>query len=296
MCLTLHDRCKTAKPEGCADTARSPIPGSWAVLAVTGARRLALLSMRGSGSSIWTPPSVARIISRHTVAPGGVMAAGGRPPGGEMEVSPCGHPGPASDLHRSWSRSSSSSRWGRVGHRGHPQLGRQVLRLPGHEYRGRAAHQLPEGEYVSAGPEALLVECTGSRGSHRSDGPGWPRWPRWPRAGPAGITKMFFTSALSAPNSLAANAAAPFDFACPAGRASGGGFYTPDPAFVQIYGSLPQGNNQWRVWARNTSALPRTVYVWIQCVTTDPGTVVANKKAQPSQQAIKKAGGGKNPR
>jgi hypothetical protein len=107
---------------------------------------------------------------------------------------------------------------------------------------------------------------------------------------------MFFTNATSAPFNLAANSTAAFDFACPAGRASGGGFYTPDPVFVQIYGSLPQGNNQWRVWARNTSAAARTVYVWIQCVTTDPGTVVANKQAQPSKGAIKKAGGGTNPR
>lgn len=153
----------------------------------------------------------------------------------------------------------------------------------------------PKVSTCPPGQKLISWNAVGPQGAAGPQGPAGAQGPAGP-AGPAGITKMFFTNAVSPVNTLPGNTATFFDFACPAGRASGGGFYTPSPADVQIYGSLPQGNNQWRVWARNTSAAARSVYIWIQCVTTDPGTVVANKKAQPSKKAIAKAGGTKNPR
>jgi len=110
-------------------------------------------------------------------------------------------------------------------------------------------------------------------------------------AGPAGITKIVLTASLSPAFSIPAGTSAPFDFTCPAGKATGGGFYTDFPIDLEIYGSLPIGATTWRVWARNTGGVTRSLFVWAQCMTTDPGTVIA-KLSPAAKKAIATASKG----
>ena len=94
--------------------------------------------------------------------------------------------------------------------------------------------------------------------------------------GEAGITKITLTKVVSNNLQLLAGTSAPFIFPCPAGRPTGGGFYTPYPDDLEIFGSMPSdAGTGWKVWAKNTGTETRTLVVWVQCMTTDPGTVIA---------------------
>ena len=119
--------------------------------------------------------------------------------------------------------------------------------------------------------------------SWNAQGPAGPTGltgPAGPTAQPAqpaqpASRRSTLTNTVSASFPIAGLASTNFDFACPVGKVTGGGFYTSTPIDVSFYGSLPLSNNTWRVWARNTSAAPRSLVVWAQCMTTDPGTVIA---------------------
>ena len=132
----------------------------------------------------------------------------------------------------------------------------------------------PQGQKLISWNAQGLTGPTGASGPQGLQGP----------AGPAGITKITLTSSVSSLQSISAGASTFIDFDCPVGKVAGGGFYTNSPVDVEIYGSLPLDNNTWRVWARNTAGASRDVFVWAQCMTTDPGTVIA--KLSPAAKKV----------
>jgi hypothetical protein len=148
----------------------------------------------------------------------------------------------------------------------------------------------PQGEKLISWNAQGPAGPTGLTGPQGLTGPAGPTGPQGP-AGPAGITKIVLTASLSPVFPIAGNTSTFFDFTCPAGKATGGGFYTDFPADLEIYGSLPIGATTWRVWARNSNAAPRSLYVWAQCMTTDPGAVIA-KLSPAAKKAIATASKG----
>lgn len=100
-----------------------------------------------------------------------------------------------------------------------------------------------------------------------------------------GLTKITFIRSFS-DFSAAGLSSTFYDKSCPSGKAVSGGFWTNFPDDIEFYGSLPLSDTQWRVWAKNSNAAARNISVWVECIATEPATVIA-KLAPSAKKAIK---------
>ena len=133
----------------------------------------------------------------------------------------------------------------------------------------------PKVKTCKAGEKLINWNAKGPAG-RRPVGPQGPVGPAGPQgpAGAAGITKITVTTYTSPLLSVANDGVLTSrDYACPTGKFMGGGYY--NGGGMDVLGSFPLNATTWRVWARNSefTALPLTM--WINCMTTDPGTVIA---------------------
>jgi hypothetical protein len=124
----------------------------------------------------------------------------------------------------------------------------------------------------------------GAQGAQGAQGDPGPQGPK----GDAGITRITLTT--HSKDELVAPAQYKYiDVTCPAGKATGGGFFDVSPT-THVFDSRPYGTATWSVWVRNDGNADDYVSAYVICMTTDPSAVIASLSPA-AKKAIKAAKG-----
>ena len=83
-----------------------------------------------------------------------------------------------------------------------------------------------------------------------------------------------------------------FDYSCPSGKLMSGGYHNGFPSDVFVNSSFPLTPTTWRIWARSSSATSRVVYIWLNCMTTEPAGGIAARLSPSSKNAVSTASKG----